>query len=85
MGCISAPLVAWGVVCDGARVILCSPSFLKISVPAADMAAPESGRALTSVDPLGEKMCTVTIGAGLIMVATLTLDVLTLGVYRRDL
>ena len=54
-------------------------------MPAADMAAPESGRALTSVDPLGEKMCTVTIGAGLIMVATLTLDILTLGVYRRDL
>ena len=63
-GAIFWLLTVWGVTCDGRRLSLWSPSSSTMSVPAIEISAPESGRALTVAEPLGFDTCTMIFGAG---------------------
>ena len=45
-GNIFAPLTALGMTSEGRRVVTCSFRVDRIAIPAAEMSAPESGRAL---------------------------------------
>ena len=63
MGFMVWPLTVRGVTWEGSRLSLWSPSSSTMSVPATEMSAPESGRALTVAAPFGLAMCTSMVGA----------------------
>ena len=63
MGFMVWPLTVRGVTWEGSRLSLWSPSSSTMSVPATEMSAPESGRALTVAEPFGLAMCTSMVGA----------------------
>ena len=75
IGSILVPFTALGKTADGKRLFTCSPKWLGISFPAAEMSAPESGSTSVSADPLREEMWTAIVGAGSVTVVSLTLDV----------
>ena len=66
---ILVPFTALGNTEDGKRLFTCSPKWLRISFPAAEMSAPESGSTSMSADPLREEMWTAIVGAGSVTVA----------------
>lgn len=78
MGCIDMPFTALGVTWDGRRFSWCSPSCVNKWIPAAEISAPESGRASTTVDLLRDVKLIVTEGARLMMAATFMFDMRTL-------
>ena len=51
-GNIFAPLTALGITLEGRRVVTCAFRVGRIAFPAAEMSAPESGRALELQEPL---------------------------------
>ena len=63
-GCIVAPFATFGMMLDGKRLLIFSFRSLRMPLPAAEISAPESGRALVRVEPLEEVMLTLTLGAG---------------------
>ena len=63
-GCIVAPFATFGMMLDGKRLLIFSFRSLRMPLPAAEISAPESGRALVRVEPLEEVMLTLTFGAG---------------------
>ena len=73
-GCSFVPFTALGITSEGSRLLTCSLRVCKISFPAADMSAPESGRTLKSLEPFGEVMSTLTRGAGSLAVTFLMLE-----------
>ena len=64
IGAIFWPLTVRGVTCEGSRLSVWSPSSCMISVPATEISAPESGRALIVAEPLGFDTRTAILGAG---------------------
>ena len=64
-GNILAPLTALGMTVEGRRVLIRSLRVDSIDFPAAEMSAPESGRALVLQEPFAEMTSRLTNGAGL--------------------
>jgi len=67
-GCILVPLAAFGMVFDGRRLSICSFRCFKIAVLAAEISAPESGKALADVVPFSDAIVKVILGAGSVVV-----------------
>ena len=63
MGLSLCPLTVRGVMCDGKRLSLWSPSLI-MSTPVTETSAPESGRAVSRADPLGVEKYALMVGAG---------------------
>ena len=63
MGFIVWPPTVRGVTREGSWLSLWSPSSSTMSVPAMEMSAPGSGRALMVAEPFGLAMCTLMVGA----------------------
>ena len=63
IGAIFWPLTVLGVTREGSRLSVWSPSSCTMSVPATEISAPESGRALTVAEPLGFDTRTAILGA----------------------
>ena len=63
-GNILAPLTALGMTVEGRRVLIHSLRVDSIAFPAAEMSAPESGRALVLQEPFAEITSRLTNGAG---------------------
>ena len=61
MSVIHEPFTALGLMCDGSRSSMCCPKSFKVSCPAADMSASESGS--TSICLVPEDDATI-MGAG---------------------
>jgi len=62
-GNILAPFTALGITAEGNRVAICSFRADKMVFPAAEMSAPESGRALVLLEPFFAMMSRVINGA----------------------
>ena len=58
------PSAVRGMISDGNRLRECSLSNCRSCGPAAEMSAPESGRASVSHEPLAEQIRTSMVGAG---------------------
>ena len=62
-GWISVPLTAFRITLEGKRLEAFTLRRVRIVQPAAEISAPESGRTCTDVEPLGEVMLMVIVGA----------------------
>ena len=63
IGCILVPLTTRGITCEGSKLCSCSPSWLRIALPAAEISAPQSGSVSTSAAPFSDEMWTLIVGA----------------------
>ena len=63
-GNILVPFTVLGITSDGMSLLGCSLRWASISLPDAEISAPESGRTVTSLEPFAEVMLTVISGAG---------------------
>lgn len=74
MGFMSCPLAVRGDISEGRRLSGCSLSSVNSCGPAAEISAPESGKADVTVDPFAVMMCTLMVGAGSAVVTCLRAD-----------
>ena len=71
IGRILVPFAALGMISEGKRLSTCTPRWLRISFPAAEISAPESGKTSVSMDPLREEMWMGIVGAGSVTITCL--------------